>query len=133
MNTLSIRASDALFLLIGVIARDRINLREYEVSTGALIIRRDTVAEDQNDKKRAYWRKNLHYLASLLTVWFIVSYGCAILFVDYLDKIKIGGFRLGFWFAQQGSIYIFVVLIFIYVKLMNRLDKSHDVDEEERS
>ncbi len=91
------------------------------------------MAEDQNDRKRAYWRKNLHYLASLLAVWFIASYGCAILFVDYLDKIKIGGFRLGFWFAQQGSIYIFVVLIFIYVKLMNRLDKRHDVDEEEQS
>jgi putative solute:sodium symporter small subunit len=91
------------------------------------------VAEHENDKKQAYWRKNLHYLAGLLAVWFIVSYGCAILFVDYLDKIKIGGFRLGFWFAQQGSIYIFVVLIFIYVKLMNRLDKKHNVDEEERS
>lgn len=90
------------------------------------------MVEDQNEKNRTYWRKNLHYLAKLLAVWFIVSYGCAILFVDYLDNIKIGGFRLGFWFAQQGSIYIFVVLIFIYVKLMNRLDKKHDVDEEER-
>ena len=90
------------------------------------------MAENQNDTKQAYWRKNLHYLASLLAVWFIASYGCAILFVDNLDKIKIGGFRLGFWFAQQGSIYIFVVLIFIYVKLMNRLDKKHDVDEAEQ-
>jgi putative solute:sodium symporter small subunit len=86
-----------------------------------------------NDKNRAYWRKNLQYLGTLLAVWFIVSYGCAILFVNYLDKIKIGGFRLGFWFAQQGSIYIFVLLIFIYVKLINRLDKRHDVDEEEQS
>ena len=103
------------------------------ILTQALIIRRDTVALDQNNKKQAYWRKNLHYLASLLAVWFVVSYGCAILFVDYLDKIKIGGFRLGFWFAQQGAIYVFVILIFIYVKLMNRLDKKHDVDEEERS
>lgn len=91
------------------------------------------MADNQKNKNQAYWRKNLHYLASLLAVWFIASYGCAILFVDYLDKIKIGGFRLGFWFAQQGSIYIFVVLIFIYVKLMNRLDKRHDVDEEERN
>jgi putative solute:sodium symporter small subunit len=67
----------------------------------------------------------------LLGVWFIVSYGCAILFVDQLDKIKIGGFRLGFWFAQQGSIYVFVALIFIYVYLMNRLDKNYNADKKE--
>ena len=87
-----------------------------------------------NDKNRAYWKKNLQYLGILLTVWFIVSYGCAILFVDFLDKIRIGGFGLGFWFAQQGSIYVFVALIFIYVFLMNRLDKQHrasDREEEE--
>ena len=84
-----------------------------------------------NDKNRAYWKKNLQYLGTLLSVWFIVSYGCAILFVNYLDKIKIGGFRLGFWFAQQGSIYVFVVLIFIYVCLMNRLDKQYGASERE--
>lgn len=84
-----------------------------------------------NGKNRSYWKKNLQYLGTLLAVWFIVSYGCAILFVNYLDKIKIGGFRLGFWFAQQGSIYVFVVLIFIYVCLMNRLDKQHRVSERE--
>ena len=124
--------NDSLFVLIGITARDRITLKVYMISTQALIIWRGTVAENKNNKKQAYWRKNLHYLASLLAVWFIASYGCAILFVDHLDNIKIGGFRLGFWFAQQGSIYIFVVLIFIYVKLMNRLDKKHDVDEEEQ-
>lgn len=85
----------------------------------------------RNDKNRAYWKKNLQYLGTLLTVWFIVSYGCAILFVNHLDKIKIGGFRLGFWFAQQGSIYVFVVLIFIYVCLMNRLDKYYSETERE--
>ena len=85
----------------------------------------------RNDKNRAYWKKNLQYLGTLLVVWFIVSYGCAILFVNYLDRIKIGGFRLGFWFAQQGSIYVFVVLIFIYVCLMNRLDKQHGASERE--
>ncbi len=84
-----------------------------------------------NHKNRAYWKKNLQYLSALLIVWFVVSYGCAILFVNYLDKIKIGGFRLGFWFAQQGSIYVFVVLIFIYVCLMNRLDKQHSASERE--
>ena len=82
-----------------------------------------------DDNKHAYWRKNLQYLGILLSVWFIVSYGCGILFVNQLDKIKIGGFRLGFWFAQQGSIYVFVALIFIYVYLMNRLDKKYNVDE----
>ncbi len=84
-----------------------------------------------NDKKAAYWRKNLHYLGILLAVWFIVSYGCGILFVEHLDRIRIGGFHLGFWFAQQGSIYVFVVLIFIYVQLMNRLDRKYSVDEQE--
>ncbi len=85
-----------------------------------------------HDKRRSYWRKNLQYLSILLSTWFIVSFGCSILFVDFLDRIKIGGFRLGFWVAQQGSIYVFVVLIFIYVYLMNRLDKKHGVDESNR-
>ena len=75
------------------------------------------------EKRRAYWRKNLHYLAGLLSVWFVVSYGCGILLVDELDTIRVGGFPLGFWFAQQGSIYVFVALIFVYVWLMNRLDR----------
>ena len=60
----------------------------------------------------------------LLAVWFAVSFGCSVLFVDALDSIQIGGFKLGFWFAQQGAIYVFVVLIFIYVFLMNRLDRE---------
>lgn len=82
-----------------------------------------------SDCKREYWRKNLHYLAVLLTIWFLVSYGCGILFVDELDRLRLGGFKLGFCFAQQGSIYVFVALIFVYVKLMNRLDRRHNVDE----
>ena len=69
-----------------------------------------------------YWRKNLSWLGGLLSVWFLVSYGCGILFVDHLDKFKLGGVPLGFWFAQQGSIYVFVVLIAVYVLVMNRLD-----------
>ncbi len=77
-----------------------------------------------------YWQKNLLYLAVLLTVWFLVSFGCGILFVEQLNHFKMGGFPLGFWFAQQGSIYVFVVLIFVYVWLMNRLDKKFDVDEK---
>ncbi len=86
-----------------------------------------------DDRHRSYWRRNLIYLAILLAIWFIVSYGCGILFVDELDRVRLGGFKLGFWFAQQGSIYTFVVLIFVYVWLMNRLDRKHDVDERERT
>ena len=73
-----------------------------------------------------YWRSNLKWLSGLLVVWFLVSYGCGILWVDALDKITIPGtgFKLGFWFAQQGSIYVFVVLIAIYVVVMNRLDRE---------
>ena len=79
---------------------------------------------------KQYWKKNLSYLAILLSIWFVVSYGCGILFADALNSVKIAGFPLGFWFAQQGSIYVFVVLIFIYVRLMNNLDKEFDVDEK---
>lgn len=77
----------------------------------------------------SYWNKNLKYLAGLLIVWFLVSYGCGILFVDQLNQIRIGGFKLGFWFAQQGAIYFFILIIFVYVFLMNKLDKDHEVDE----
>jgi len=77
-----------------------------------------------------YWKRNIRYLIILLFIWFIVSYGAGILFVDQLNTIKIGGFPLGFWFAQQGSIYVFVVLIFIYVRLMNRLDVEFEVNED---
>ena len=80
----------------------------------------------QDQRRHAYWRKNLRYLIALLSVWFLVSYGCGILFADALDTIRIGGFGLGFWFAQQGSIYVFVAIIFVYVWLMNRLDREHE-------
>ncbi len=79
----------------------------------------------------AYWAANLKILGVLLSIWFIVSYGCGILFVDQLDTITIPGtgFKLGFWFAQQGSIYVFVILIWVYVALMAKLDKKHGVEE----
>ena len=73
---------------------------------------------------REYWRKNITCVLGLLVIWFVVSYGCAILFVEELNTITFGGFQLGFWMAQQGSIYVFVVLIFVYVRLMNRLDRE---------
>ncbi len=79
---------------------------------------------DKHQKAKAYWKFNLRYLAILLSIWFIVSYGFGILLKESLDAIPLGGFKLGFWFAQQGSIYTFVVLIFIYVRLMNKLDRK---------
>jgi putative solute:sodium symporter small subunit len=78
----------------------------------------------------AYWKENIKYVFILLAIWFAVSYGAGILFVEQLNEIKLGGFPLGFWFAQQGSIYIFVVLIFVYIRLMNNLDKKYGYDEE---
>lgn len=76
-----------------------------------------------------YWKKNLQYVSILLSVWFLVSYGFGILLKDTLDAIPLGGFKLGFWFAQQGAIYVFVILIFIYVRLMNKLDSKYGYGE----
>ncbi|HAS41431.1 MAG TPA: DUF4212 domain-containing protein [Microscillaceae bacterium] len=84
---------------------------------------------ENNTKLKAYWKTNLRYLSILLTIWFVVSYGFGILLVDELNTIRLGGFKLGFWFAQQGAIFTFVVLIFVYVRLMNKLDKKYNVDE----
>lgn len=78
---------------------------------------------------RTYWKTNLRYVALLLSCWFAVSFGAGILFADQLNAYRIGNAKLGFWMAQQGSIYLFVVLIFVYVFLMNRLDKRFDVEE----
>ena len=74
--------------------------------------------------KQNYWKTNLKYLLVLLFIWFTVSFGFGILLVEQLNKIRFGGFKLGFWFAQQGAIYVFVILIFVYIYLMNRLDKK---------
>ena len=76
---------------------------------------------------KKYWKENLKYLMILLSVWFTVSFGFGILLIDELNQFKIGGFKLGFWFAQQGSIYVFVLLIFIYIYLMNKLDKKYNL------
>ena len=76
--------------------------------------------------KNNYWNKNIRYISILLSLWFIVSFGCGILFVEQLNTIKIGGFKLGFWFAQQGSIFGFVVIIFTYIYLMNKLDQMQN-------
>ena len=87
------------------------------------------MAFKNDDDKSAYWRENLALLAKLLVVWFVVSFGAGILFVEQLNAIQFFGFKLGFWFAQQGSIYVFVVLIFVYMSKMNAIDKKYGVDE----
>lgn len=76
--------------------------------------------------KNTYWKKNIRYITILLSLWFIVSFGCGILFVEQLNTIQIGGFKLGFWFAQQGSIFGFVAIIFTYIFLMNKLDHTQN-------
>ena len=78
---------------------------------------------------KKYWKTNLKYLGILLSIWFVVSYLFGILLVDTLNEIRLGGFKLGFWFAQQGSIYAFVLLIVVYIRLMNKLDKKYHVNE----
>jgi len=86
--------------------------------------------QDDKVKMQAYWKENLTYITILLSIWFVVSYVCGILIADPLDAMSIGGFKLGFWFANQGSEVIFVILIFIYVWLMNNLDRKYDVHED---
>ncbi len=83
-----------------------------------------------NKRNNEYWKSNLRIVSSLLVVWFIASFGFGIIFSDTLDQIRMGGFKLGFWFAQQGSIYIFVLIIFMYVLLMKRLDKRFSKKED---
>lgn len=79
---------------------------------------------------QAYWQENVRLMLALLVVWFVVSFGCGVLLVDELNEFRLGGYRLGFWFAQQGSIYTFVVLIFIYSKKMGDLDRKYGVDDD---
>jgi len=82
------------------------------------------------ENRAAYWKANLSLLTTLLVVWFVVSYGCGIILVDVLNTIPLGGYKLGFWFAQQGSIYTFLVLIFVYAIRMGQLDRKFDVHED---
>jgi putative solute:sodium symporter small subunit len=91
------------------------------------------MSETPEHDRSAYWRINLRYVATLLAIWFAVSYGAGILFVEQLNAFTLPGtnFPVGFWFAQQGSIYVFVALIFVYVVLMNRLDRRFGLDEGE--
>lgn len=88
------------------------------------------MAFESQDHAKAYWKENLSLMLKLLTVWFVVSFGFGIILVDVLNHITFFGFKLGFWFAQQGAIYTFIVLIFIYIKQMNKLDRKYKVEEE---
>jgi len=83
-----------------------------------------------DDKSKAYWSATLGLLGKILAVWFVVSFGAGILFADALNSISLGGYPLGFWFAQQGSMYIFIALIFIYAKKMGDIDRKFDVHED---
>ncbi|GAB3371478.1 DUF4212 domain-containing protein [Spongiibacter taiwanensis] len=88
------------------------------------------MAFKSKEMAQAYWRENLRLMLILSVIWFVVSYGCGILLVEQLNSIRLGGFKLGFWFAQQGSIYTFVVLTFVYAKQMGKLDRKYGVDDE---
>jgi putative solute:sodium symporter small subunit len=87
------------------------------------------MVDSQRSRAKIYWKKNIRIVLWLLTVWFFVSFGMGILLVDFLDGFRFFGFKLGFWIAQQGSIFCFVVLIFVYVYKMNKLDHEYDMDE----
>ena len=88
------------------------------------------MSQMSEEQAQAYWRRNLSLMVKLMVIWFVVSYGFGILLVDVLNQIQIGGYKLGFWFAQQGSIYVFVGLIFYYAKKMGDLDREFDVHED---
>lgn len=88
------------------------------------------MSSSKQEAAAAYWKENLRLMLTLLVIWFAVSFGAGVLFVDQLNTINFFGFPLGFWFAQQGSIYTFVVMIFFYVWKMNQLDRKYDVHED---
>ncbi|AWW73763.1 sodium:solute symporter [Erythrobacter sp. KY5] len=89
----------------------------------------DAPAAETNAAEGAYWRENVRLLVSLMVIWFAVSYGAGILFRDFLDQFMLGGYPLGFWFAQQGSIYVFIALIFFYVVRMKQIERKYDLDD----
>ena len=82
-------------------------------------------------ERKSYWKANLRLVGLCLVIWFVVSYLFGIVLVEPMNKIQIGGYKLGFWFAQQGSIYVFVALIFFYARRMNKLDRKHNLHEDD--
>ena len=89
----------------------------------------NNISSGGSDAESAYWQTNVKLMIKLLCIWFVVSFGCGIILVDFLNQFQIGGYKLGFWFAQQGSMYCFVALVFYYAKRMAALDRQFDVDE----
>jgi len=87
------------------------------------------MANIDQEKRKAYWRENVRLMMVLLSIWFVISYLCGIVFVEELNNIRLGGYKLGFWFAQQGSMYGFVAIIFIYARRMAALDRKYDLHE----
>ncbi|MHC6528558.1 DUF4212 domain-containing protein [Vibrio sp. V39_P1S14PM300] len=87
------------------------------------------MAFESEERAKAYWSKNVRLMTMLMVIWFVVSFGCGILFVDELNQFQLGGYKLGFWFAQQGSIYAFLVIIFYYAWKMRQIDREFNVDE----
>ena len=85
-----------------------------------------------SDSAQTDWKSNIKIVSILLSIWFFISFGCGILFVDFLDQFRLGGFKLGFWIAQQGSIFVFVVLIYAYIYLMDKLDKEYNLQSSQQ-
>ena len=85
-----------------------------------------------SDSAQAYWKSNIKIVSVLLSIWFFISFGCGILLVDFLDQFRFGGFKLGFWIAQQGSIFVFVVLIYAYIYLMDKLDNEYNLQSTQQ-
>lgn len=84
---------------------------------------------ETTEPEKAYWSENIRLLLSLMAIWFIVSFGAGIVFRDFLDQFSLGGYPLGFWFAQQGSIYVFIALIFYYTIRMKKIERKYDLDD----
>ena len=91
----------------------------------------DSKEHSQSNLQKFYWQANLRLLFKLLAVWFFVSFGCGIILADWLDQFSIAGFKLGFWFSQQGAIYVFVILIFVYSKQMKVLDRQFGLEDQD--
>jgi len=101
----------------------------YDAGAESAASSAESQSEETSEAEGAYWRENVRLLVSLMAIWFACSFGAGILFRDFLDQFSLGGYPLGFWFAQQGSIYIFIALIFFYVVRMKQIERKYDLDD----